>query len=97
MGLGCVLIRSTILFTGSVQGVGFRATACSVARRFDVEGGVQNQRDGSVKCIVEGDKGDVDHFIAALQGSMQGFITDTRIEESAATGEFRGQGFEVWR
>lgn len=92
-----MLTRSTINFTGSVQGVGFRVTVVNVSRRFTVEGWVRNERDGSVKCVAEGEKAEVDRFVAAVQRSMEGMIEDTRIEESAATGEFAGQGFEIRR
>lgn len=90
-----MLTRSTITFTGSVQGVGFRMTAVNVARRFTVGGFVRNERDGSVKCVVEGEKAEVDRFINALERSMEGFIEDTRIDESAATGEFQGLDFDI--
>ncbi|MFQ6049215.1 MAG: acylphosphatase, partial [Phycisphaerae bacterium] len=31
-------VRRTALFSGRVQGVGFRFAACRIARRFDVTG-----------------------------------------------------------
>lgn len=90
-----MLTRSTVKFIGRVQGVGFRVAAVNVSRRFKVDGLVRNERDGSVKCVAEGEKAEVDRFIAAVQRAMEGQIEDTRIEESAATGEFFGQGFEI--
>ena len=92
-----VLTRSTVNFIGNVQGVGFRMTACNVAKRFAVGGFVRNERDGSVRCVVEGEKPEVDRFINALQRAMEGFIEESRIEESAATGEFQGRDFDVRR
>ena len=90
-----MLTRSTVTFSGSVQGVGFRVTAVNVSRRFKVEGLVRNERNGTVKCIVEGEKPEVDRFVSAVERAMEGVIEDTKIEESAATGEFIGQGFEI--
>ena len=92
-----MLIRATVIYSGHVQGVGFRATARSVAQRFAVEGFVRNLRDGSVECVVEGDKTDVDRYLAAVENAMEGFVADAKREESAATGEFTGQGLEVRR
>ena len=84
--------RYTITFTGRVQGVGFRATTQSVAEAFDVTGWVRNERDGSVLCIAEGERAELDRFVDAVKRAMEGRVHDTRIQESAATGEFDGFG-----
>lgn len=84
------MIRSTITFIGSVQGVGFRYTTINVAQGYDVAGWVRNEPDGSVKCVVEGETGEVDRFIAAVKQAMEGHISDARIETSPASGEFNG-------
>ena len=42
-------------FRGRVQGVNFGWTTCRVGQRFDVTGWVGNERDGSVRCVAEGD------------------------------------------
>lgn len=81
--------RSTIIFTGTVQGVGFRYTTANLARRFDVTGWVRNEPDGSVKCVIEGEQAELDRFIAAIQEAMRGCIRDTSIQSGPATGEFR--------
>lgn len=83
-------IRSSITFTGKVQGVGFRATTRSIARAFAITGWVRNEPDGSVRCVVEGEPSEIDRFIKQVQAKMQGFIRDTRIDTSPATGEFAG-------
>jgi acylphosphatase len=84
--------RRTITFLGTVQGVGFRYTAVSIARRFNVSGWVRNEADGSVKCVVEGEPEELDRFMAAVQKAMDGYIRQTRVEESAAMGEFHEFG-----
>ncbi len=84
------LSRYDILFTGRVQGVFFRATAEEIARRHDVTGWVRNERDGSVRCVVEGDPAELDRFVAAIQLAKQANIDNTEITCLDATGEFDG-------
>ncbi len=83
-------IRYTIDFRGRVQGVFFRATALEVARGYEVTGWVKNERDGSVLCVAEGEKAELDRFVAAVRMAKRPNIEDVRIEESPATGEFEG-------
>jgi acylphosphatase len=84
------MIRCTIVFTGRVQGVGFRATARDVADGFAVTGWVRNEPDGSVRCIVEGEKGEIERFVGAVRQTMSSFVRGVQLSESAATGEFKG-------
>ena len=86
--------RYEIIFTGRVQGVFFRATAEEIARRHDVTGWVRNERDGSVRCVVEGDPAELDRFVSALQLAKQANLDNTNISRLDATGEF--DGFSVW-
>lgn len=83
-------VRYDIIFLGRVQGVGFRYTTCNVAERFVVAGWVRNERDGSVRCVAEGEAQEIDRFVQAVQYEMAGHISDTRITRAAATGEFAG-------
>ena len=69
-------IRRTVYFTGHVQGVGFRYTACEVARSFSVAGTVKNLPDGRVEMVAEGDTGEVSRFQEAVADAMGGRITD---------------------
>lgn len=84
------LTRATVLFSGSVQGVGFRYTARSVARDFNVEGYVRNLPDGRVELVAEGTPAEVDAFLAALDRAMSGYIRSRDRQDSPATGEFTG-------
>lgn len=86
-------VRYSITFTGRVQGVFFRATTQDVARRFAVTGWVRNERDGSVLCVAEGEKAELDRFIAAIELAKRGYIDENCIDESTATGEF--DGFDI--
>jgi acylphosphatase len=80
--------RRSVTFTGDVQGVGFRYTACLVARSFEVAGYVRNCPDGTVEAVVEGQADQVDAFLAALADHMGGYIRHVTQQAGEATGEF---------
>jgi len=81
-----------VIFHGTVQGVGFRYTACRVARGHDVTGTVRNCADGTVECIVEGDAGTIDAFLGDLSDAMAGTIRKTTQQTAPATGGFESFG-----
>jgi acylphosphatase len=68
-----------IIFNGYVQGVGFRFTAHSIARRYQLTGTVRNLPDGSVEMIVQGHPNDIDDYIRDLQETFG--VTDTKVTE----------------
>jgi acylphosphatase len=86
-------IRFDLVFTGRVQGVGFRATTRMLAEHFAIRGWVKNQPDGSVRAVAEGEEPELERFLRALQSEMSGFIRETKIERGAATNEHGG--FEI--
>lgn len=77
--------RRRVRYTGRVQGVGFRATARSVASGFNVCGWVRNEPDGSVVLEAQGEPGEIDAMLAALRRSMGGFIR-TEVAQVVAAG-----------
>lgn len=86
--------RVTARYDGHVQGVGFRYTAVHLAHEFDVSGYVQNESDGSVTVVAEGDEAELVAFIRRIKTSPLGrYITRESLSWSPATREFRG--FEV--
>ncbi|MCA9285864.1 MAG: acylphosphatase [Phycisphaerales bacterium] len=87
------LVRCTAVFAGTVQGVGFRATTRRVAGAFAVAGWVRNEPDGTVRCVAEGAREEVDRFLAAVRAAMSPLVRDMRVDRSPATGAFTG--FEV--
>ncbi len=72
-----------ILFSGQVQGVGFRYTASSLARQYNLTGFVRNRSDGDVEMLAQGPEQDIDTCIADIQDYFAGYIHDTRIEPVA--------------
>jgi acylphosphatase len=68
--------RRRLLYSGRVQGVGFRFTAQRLAARFRVTGYVRNLPDGRVELIAEGEPESVSAFLAAIQSEMGRRIQD---------------------
>jgi len=64
------MIRKVVLYTGRVQGVGFRATTANCADRFDVAGYVQNLPDGKVRLDVQGSADQVQGLLDAVDTAM---------------------------
>ncbi|MBQ9886267.1 MAG: acylphosphatase [Lachnospiraceae bacterium] len=66
-------IRKHIVFTGHVQGVGFRFRLRSSAIRFGCTGWCHNEWDGSVVLEIQGTEKDIDDTIlAATSGRFIG-------------------------
>lgn len=82
--------RLTALFSGRVQGVGFRMTAVHVARSFNVTGYVRNLPDGRVRLVAEGSEADLAGFIGAIERRMARHLSKTEQSRSPATGSFSG-------
>jgi acylphosphatase len=88
--------RMHILYSGRVQGVGFRYATKTVAMGFELTGTVRNLPDGRVELTVEGERTELEAFQEAIRDSgLGGFIRGEAVEWSGATGEFRG--FEIVR
>ena len=71
-----------VYYSGRVQGVGFRATAASLARRHpEVRGWVRNLPDGRVELLADGPADAVDAFLAGVRDRMAGYIEGEEVEE----------------
>jgi len=84
--------RRRVVYTGRVQGVGFRFTARQVAQSHAVTGFVRNLPNGNVELVAEGIPTDVDRFLAAIAGAMSGYIDAADVQTQTATGEFKSFG-----
>lgn len=71
-----MLTRQRMIFHGRVQGVGFRATALSLARRLDLAGWVRNLPNGTVELVVEGPAACLDQLRSGLSDRLPGCIHD---------------------
>lgn len=63
-------MRQRVIYSGRVQGVGFRATARSIARRHPVSGFVRNQPDGTVWLEAQGPPDALAAFLLDLTQAM---------------------------
>jgi acylphosphatase len=86
-------LRKCVLYEGHVQGVGFRFTTQSIAKRYDVTGFVRNLPDGRVELVAEGEKHELVAFLDDVRERMVRYIRDERVDTLSASGEFAG--FEI--
>ena len=82
----------TCIFSGSVQGVGFRYTAQNLALQYDVRGYVRNLDDGRVELVMEGPDTEMQGLLDDVKRHMSGYIDDVQATRSPATGEFKRFG-----
>jgi len=75
------MIAKHIIFTGRVQGVGFRFTARRAASRRQLTGFVRNVPNGAVEMLAQGRSEDIDDCIQDLKEYFAGYLKETRIEE----------------
>ena len=80
--------QRVIRIHGKVQGVGYRFFATRVARRLGLKGTIENNRDGSVDAVVEGDKDVIDDWIEELKEGPR-YAEVTKIDQE--TKDFTGR------
>ena len=79
-----------VLYSGRVQGVGFRYTTKTVAMGFEVTGTVRNLPDGRVELVAEGARDELQAFAEAIrEAGLDSCIRHEETSWSGATGEFR--------
>jgi acylphosphatase len=79
---------------GRVQGVGFRFFVLRVAGGLPVSGWVANEGDGSVRCVAEGSRADLERLLGALRGGPSGAVV-TNVSELWMPATGRMMGFSV--
>ena len=80
--------RREVVFSGRVQGVGFRYSARSIATRFAVTGFVQNLQDGRVLLVVEAERQEIDNFLGALRTELGRFIRSEQTTTAPTTAAY---------
>jgi acylphosphatase len=82
------------LYSGHVQGVGFRYSVKTLTTGYEVTGTVRNLPDGRVELAAEGTRDELEAFLVAIRDSDVGrFIRQEQAQWSEAKNEFRG--FEI--
>lgn len=86
--------RAVVEVRGRVQGVGYRVFALREAMRLDLDGSVANERDGSVRVIVEGPRIDLDVLIARLEEGPPAALVE-RVDVRWEPARGLGSGFRI--
>ena len=85
-------IAKQIIFSGRVQGVGFRFITHRIAQRYGLTGQVKNVPDGSVELIAQGRTDDIDNCLRDVEETFSGYIRDKQITDlpfDASCAEFK--------
>jgi acylphosphatase len=86
------VVCKRVLYSGRVQGVGFRYTAQGLAAGSPVAGYVRNLPTGEVELVAEGEADAVQGFLDAVARRMANYITATAVEDCAPAGH---RGFHI--
>lgn len=88
-------IARCVLYSGRVQGVGFRATVYDISSdHVGVSGYVRNLTDGRVEVIAQGRARTIAAFLLAIENRLERNIEKTEISELAVTEGLIG--FAIW-
>lgn len=83
--------RVRVLYTGHVQGVGFRYTVCDLAAHWPVDGWVRNEPDESVRLEAEGTEEALRGFLQSIRTSrLSRYLAGEHVGWGEATGERPG-------
>lgn len=85
--------RIRVVYSGRVQGVGFRWQVSQVAENFAVTGFVRNLEDGTVELLVEGYLGEVRGMIEAVDQKLKDFWV-SKVEDERK-GDPHHAGFSI--
>lgn len=80
--------RREVVYSGHVQGVGFRYTAQRLARGLEVTGFVRNLSDGRVQLVVEGESDEIAGLLEGISQQMGHYIRSVKETSSPPSGAF---------
>ncbi len=86
--------RIDVVYSGNVQGIGFRFSINDIARALPIGGWVKNEPDGTVRIVAEGEEGRLKDFIDQICVAFPGYINDSKISWEPGTGEFKDFGIK---
>jgi len=82
------MVRAHMMFSGTVQGVGFRFTVQRHALNLGLNGWVKNLPNGSVEILVEGSKEVIEELCQNIENDFEGCIQDREISFTPAEAKF---------
>jgi len=82
-------IARHIIFTGRVQGVGFRFTTLDLANRYRLTGFVRNCADDTVELVAQGQLEQIHDLLRDIQDKYKDYITETKINEIPFSSQFK--------
>jgi acylphosphatase len=91
--VSCQPERRQVIYSGRVQGVGFRFTCRHMAQGYAVTGFVKNLDDGTVQLLAEGAPDVLDQYLGAIAERMGSNIRRAEVSTSSPTGQFTA--FEI--
>ena len=87
------MTRKHIVFTGFVQGVGFRWRARQAANLYGCTGWVRNEWDGSVTMEIQGSETEIDLVLRAINAGR--YIEIDRIDVQTIKADPEERGFRT--
>ena len=82
------LERREVVYSGYVQGVGFRYNAQRIVTRTELTGFVKNLNDGRVQLVLEGRTDEINAAMATIRQSMEGNIENVESTTTEYLGEY---------
>jgi len=79
-----------IIFTGFVQGVGFRFTSHRISNRYGLSGWVRNLPNGTVEMFVQGPEESIQSCSKDIQEAFRGYIQEAKTENVPPDPKLKG-------
>ncbi len=81
--------RVEAIYSGQVQGVGFRLSAERLAVDLNISGWVKNLSDGRVRLVGEAEEESLKDLLERIRQMFSAYISDIDLRWLEPTGEFR--------
>jgi acylphosphatase len=88
-------VAKFIIFSGNVQGIGFRYTAHRIASRYTLTGYVRNTSDGKVELHVQGHPDDINDCIDDIKETFANYIKHVNVKDTAFIPEYNSFSIRV--
>jgi len=74
-------VAKFIIYSGDVQGIGFRYTAHRIASRYSLTGHVRNTPDGKVELLLQGHPKDIEDCLDDVKATFSRYIKNVDTED----------------